>query len=220
MKLMDRVGEGQHLKRQVKRVIMALAGVALCGFCVGSFNFVSLGADPFTIFCTGLGKLFGLSYGIMFSIVTGSLLLVVLLVDRHFIHIATIFNLFGIGFIADSTLNWLKSIYVPQTIVERVILLLISVLLLCFASSLYFVADLGVSGYDAMALILANKTPISFRLCRIGTDVLCVAIGFLCGAVVGIGTLITAFFMGPVIQWINTHFSVPFLYGKQPKDTE
>lgn len=214
MRLKLWIGQGLHLKKQIKRILMAFSGVALCGFCVGIFNTVALGADPFTVFCAGIGKVFGLSYGTMFSIVTGTLLLIVLLVDRHFIHIATIFNLFGCGVVADLTMNLMKSYYVPQSMLERIICLIVSICILCFASSLYFVADLGVSGYDAMALILTKKTPLSFRVCRIGTDLICVLVGFLCGAVVGIGTLVTAFFMGPIIQWFNTHVAIPMLYGK------
>jgi uncharacterized membrane protein YczE len=30
-------------------------------------------------------------------------------------------------------------------------------------------------------------------------------------AIAGIGTVITAFFMGPLIQWFNTHMAEPML---------
>lgn len=54
-----------------KRVFMALIGVALCGICVGIFNTVLLGADPFTVFVTGIGNLFGTGYGDAYTVVTG-----------------------------------------------------------------------------------------------------------------------------------------------------
>ena len=72
----------------------------------------------------------------------------------------------------------------------------IAVVMMCFASALYFTADMGVSAYDAYALILDKRTRIPFRMCRIGTDVLTTAAGFFMGAVVGVGTLVTAFFYG------------------------
>ena len=68
--------------------------------------------------------------------------------------------------------------------------------------------------YDAYALILGDKKVAPFQYCRIGTDVLCVLVGMLCGAWPGIGTLITAFFMGPIIVWFNIHFSRPLLQGR------
>jgi uncharacterized membrane protein YczE len=45
-------------------------------------------------------------------------------------------------------------------------------------------------------------------------DLICTIIGFLLGATVGIGTVVTAFFMGPVIELFNRKISIPFRYGK------
>ena len=50
---------------------------------------------------------------------------------------------------------------------------------------------------------------------RIGCDLICVIIGALSGLLPGVGTLITAFFMGPLIELFNNTFSLPFLYGKE-----
>jgi uncharacterized membrane protein YczE len=142
------------------------------------------------------------------------------LIDRHYIGLATIFNLFGVGFTAEITMNLIAIFYKEGPLWIRVAMLMFGLVLLCFGSSLYFTADLGVSAYDAMALILSKKTPISFRFCRIGTDLICVSIGFAFHAVIGIGTVITALFMGPVIQWFIVHVSKPFLYGKQIGEKE
>ena len=203
------------MNRKVKRILMALIGVALGGFCVGIFNLALLGADPFTVFVTGIGNLFGLGYGSVYTAVTGAFLLLVFFIDRHYIGIATIFNLFGIGFIAEITMNLITPMFQGGQLWVRVVMLLFGLVLLCFGSSLYFTADLGVSAYDAIALILSKKTPVSFRFCRIGTDLICVLIGFVCKATIGVGTVITAFFMGPIIQWFVEHVAQPILNGKK-----
>jgi uncharacterized membrane protein YczE len=208
------VFEGEFMVKKIKRISMALLGVALCGVCVGIFNKAALGADPFTMFVTGIGKLFGLGYGNVYVAVTGILLIVVFIVDKHYIGIATIFNLFIIGYVAEFTMLVIDLFYTEGNILIRLGMLLFSLVLLCFAAALYFTADLGVSSYDAIAIILSKKTPIQFRLCRIGTDLICVIIGFLCGTTVGIGTLMTAFFMGPIIQWFKDHITEPYLNGK------
>ncbi|MHB8128332.1 MAG: YczE/YyaS/YitT family protein [Mobilitalea sp.] len=203
------------MNRKVKRILMALIGVALGGFCVGIFNLALLGADPFTVFVTGIGNLFGLGYGSVYTAVTGAFLLLVFFIDRHYIGIATIFNLFGIGFIAEITMNLIDPLFQGGQLWVRFGMLLFALVLLCFGSSLYFTADLGVSAYDAIALILSKKTPVSFRYCRIGTDLICVLIGFVCKATIGVGTVITAFFMGPIIQWFVEHVAQPILNGKK-----
>lgn len=202
------------MNQKLKRIIMALLGVSISGVCVGIFNTALLGADPFTVFVVGIGNVFHLGYGSIYTAVTGTFLIVVFLLDRHYIGIATVFNLFGIGYIAQFTMYVINLFYDEGTLWLRLGMLLLGLVLLCFGSSLYFTANLGVSAYDAIALILAKKTPIQFRLCRIGTDLICVIIGFLCKATIGIGTVITAFFMGPIIQWFNDYVSIPLLEGK------
>ena len=85
---------------------------------------------------------------------------------------------------------------------------------MCFASSLYMTSNLGVSVYDAIPIVIAEKRRWPFRFVRIGCDLVCVAIGALSGLLPGVGTLITALFMGPLIEVFNHSFSLPFLYGK------
>ncbi|MDF2943507.1 MAG: hypothetical protein K0S01_2365 [Herbinix sp.] len=203
------------MNKKIKRIVMALFGVGVGGISVGIFNTVLLGADPFTVFVTGIGNLFGLGYGSVYAAVTGVFLVVVFLLDRHYIGIATIFNLFGIGYIAEISTKLIAQYYQEGHLWLRVTMLLFALVLLCFGASLYFTANLGVSAYDAVALMLSKKTPISFRLCRIGTDLICVTIGFAFHATIGVGTVLTAFFMGPVIQWFVDHVAKPILDGKR-----
>ncbi len=202
------------MEKKIKRVLMALIGVTISGICVGIFNTAVLGADPFTVFVTGTGNLFRTQYGNIYPVVTGAFLILVFIVDKHYIGIATIFNLFGVGLVGQMTMNFLAYFFQDASLWVRIVLLFIGLVLLCFGSSLYFTADLGVSAYDAVALILSSKTPISFRYCRIGTDLVCVIIGLCFKSTIGIGTVLTAFFMGPVIQWFIEHVARPFLNGK------
>ena len=88
------------------------------------------------------------------------------------------------------------------------------IVIMCFSSALYFTADRGVSTYDAVALILSEKKQWKFQICRISSDLFCTIIGFVFGATVGIGTVVTAFFMGPLIAFFNRTVAEPMRYGK------
>lgn len=205
-------------KNKKKRILMAFFGVLLCGACVGVLQKSSLGADPFTCFVTAFANLAHSTYGKIYPIITGVLLVGVFLVERHYIGIATIFNLFGTGAMADLTVKLLDQILPQPGLAVHILLLIAGVVFSSLAASLYFTADLGVSAYDAVSLIAANKYKLcAFRICRITTDLLCVITGFICAVVIGVGTVITALFMGPIIQWFNTHLSEPFLYGEAKK---
>jgi uncharacterized membrane protein YczE len=169
------------MNEKQKRILMAFIGVLVTGCSVGLFQMASLGTDPFTSFVTGLCNLFNMRFGIFYTIVCACMFFIVFLLDKHYISIATFFNLFGNG----------------------------------FAPALYFTADLGVSVYDAISIIMSDKKIASFRICRIGTDSICVVIGLVLKASIGVGTIVTALFMGPLIQIFKTYCAEPLLYGSR-----
>lgn len=193
------------------RFLMALTGVIITGVSVGIFQAASLGTDPFTSFTIGLCNLTGLSFGIFYSILCAVMLIFVYIFNKHYIGLATILNLIGNGFIADITRNIIEGIIINPSFLVKIILLTIGVILMCFGASLYFTADLGVSAYDAISKIMSDNRVAQFRFCRIITDMICVVIGFVLRASIGIGTIITALFMGPLIQWFNVNFSESLL---------
>lgn len=207
---------------KTKRIIMSLAGVSLLGVCVALLRKAELGTDPFTVLVTGLTETTGFPYYMVYIMINVILLIVVLLIRRKYVGIATILNLFLVGIIADATESLFEGWFIVNTWVGQALTLFGALAVLCFASSLYITADLGVSTYDAMALIVNDKKILPFRFARILTDLLCVGIGFLMGGVVGVGTLLTAFFMGPVIHFLNGHVTQKWLAGKkvhpQPKE--
>ena len=222
-KIQDRPGAevdlklGVEAKALIKRGIMTVVGIFLCGVSVGIFKTAQLGTDPFTCLITGLSNVTGLTYGMLFTIACAVLLAGVFFLDRHYIGLATILNVCFLGLIVDGTLLILEQYIISPPLFYRFLLMLGAILLMCFSSSLYYTADMGVSVYDAYALILADKKIAPFQFCRIGTDLFCVLVGFAFQAWPGIGTLVTAFFMGPVIVWFNVHFSRPMLQGRMFK---
>ncbi len=205
-----------HRTQKMKRIGMSFVGVIITGLCVGAFQSARLGADPFTCFVTGIANLFHSTYSTFYLIITGLLLAGVFVIERHYIGIATIFNLLGMGIAADFMRNMLENLFPAPGMGARIGMMAFGLIGTCFSASLYFTADLGVSAYDAWSLIAAYKYQAApFRVCRIVSDSICVAVGFACHVTIGIGTVITALCMGPVVQWCNTHISEPFLYGRR-----
>lgn len=206
--------ENKENSQKWKRVAMSFFGVIVTGFCIGAFQKANLGADPFTCFVTGIANLFGSTYSTFYIIVTGILLAGVFFVEKHYIGIATVINLFFTGMAADFMRKILDGLFPSPCMGARVVMMLFGIFGTCFAASVYFTADLGVSAYDAWSLIAANKYKLlPFRVCRILSDLVCVITGLACHVTIGVGTVITALFMGPVVQWFNTNVSEPFLYG-------
>ena len=206
---------------------MSVIGVVLCGISVGFFKLAAFGVDPFQSLMSGIDKLIPLSFGILYVIVNALLLIFALVFDRHYIGIATFINLFLLGYIVEFT-QWLLCLIFPAAgIVVRTVFFVVGFISLCFSSSLYITADLGVSTYDDIAIVMAEKWKMGkFKYIRIATDVVCVVLGitlFLLGggkpseitASVGIGTILTAFFMGPLIDFFNKTVAIPMLNKKK-----
>ena len=202
------------MKENHKRVVMTIFGVLVAGFSVGMFNFSTFGMDPFQVLAHGVWKHMSIGYGTFYTIINLIMLVFIFIIDRHKIGLGTVINIFLLGYVVEFSSLFFNTQIPNPTVGIRILFLIVGIIILCFGSSLYFIGDLGVSTYDAVALILSDRKVARFQYCRIGTDLICTTIGFILGATVGIGTLVTAFFMGPIISIFNNHVSIPLRYGK------
>lgn len=214
-----------------RRIVMSLFGVIICAVSVGIFKIAALGVDPFQSLMSGLDRLIPIEFGTLYVIVNVLLLSFALLADRHYIGIATFINLFLLGYITQFSYAFLQTVIVNPSMVTRILCLAIGIVIICFGSAFYMTADLGVSTYDAVALIISKTWKKGqFKYIRILTDVICVLAGgvvFLIAGgewkeiptFIGAGTIITAFFMGPLIEFFNAKFARPFLQRGQNKES-
>ena len=212
-----------------KRIFMSALGVLTGAVAVGFFKLAAFGVDPFQSFMSGMDQLIPIDFGTLYMIVNACMLLFALVFDRHYIGIATAVNLFLLGYVVQFSYDMLQLLFPDPSMVLRVVSFVIGFVVLCIASSIYMTADLGVSTYDAVALIMAHKWKIGkFKFIRIITDLVCVALGlvlFLIGggawkdvpAFIGIGTILTAFFMGPLIDFFNRKIAQPMLNAGKAK---
>lgn len=211
------------IEKPKRRIAMSLCGVIICAVAVGVFKIAALGVDPFQSFMSGLDKLIPIEFGTLYVIVNVILLSFSIIVDRHNIGIATFINLFLLGYITQWTYEYLQTVIVEPTMLVRGVCLAIGIVVICFGSALYMTADLGVSTYDAVAIVFAYKWKLGkFQYIRICTDLVCVVLGcgiFILGGgtwgeiptIAGIGTIITAFFMGPLIELFNVKIARPII---------
>ena len=208
---------------KTRRILMSLCGVIVCAVSVGVFKIAALGVDPFQSLMSGLDSLIPISFGTLYVIVNLLLLTFSLIVDRSKIGLATFINLFLLGYITEFTYETLLTVIVNPSMAVRVGCLLVGIVVICFGSALYMTADLGVSTYDAIAIALSGKWKLArFQYCRIATDLVCVVSGVLLflaaggkvsqiPTIAGVGTIITAFFMGPLIELFNVRIARPLL---------
>lgn len=197
----------------VRRVWMSALGVALTGVGVGILQAINLGVDPYTSFVSGFMNLLGFRFSVVYWIVTGVLLLETFIFQKKLIHVATILNFVILGPIAEVVNSVLGGMVGNGSLIIRLLFLGIGLVILGFSAALYYTANIGVSGYDSQAIMLhrlvVKRGP--FRYCRITTDAICIAVGFTLHANIGIATIISAFFMGPLVDLFTETVANPLL---------
>ena len=200
-----------------RRIVLALAGMIIAGISIGFFKRAFFGVDPFQCLCNGLNRVIPIGFGTLYMLINAALLLAVFFLDRHYIGISTFINLFLLGYIAEFSENILAGVFGDLGIWGRILFLIIGIVITCIAAALYYTADLGVSAYDAIPLHISDRKPklfgrvLPFRVIRIISDLICVGVGLALGFPAGIGTVVTALFMGPLITFFRKTISDPLL---------
>jgi len=187
------------------RILASLLGNVLIAVGIALFKQSSLGNDPFTGMNMAVADLLRISFPVFQLCVNAVLFLIQFLTGRKLIGFGTLVNAFLIGsmvsFFFRLSTGWFG---MPEAFPVRVLVMVIGMTVCCFGLSLYQTAELGVSPYDSMALILDRRLArVPYFWCRIFTDGLCALVCFLAGGIIGLGTLVTAFGFGPVIAFFN-----------------
>ena len=207
------------LKRYLKRVgtrrlIGLLIGNLIIGVGCGAFKWALVGNDPFTASSMALAAVVKIPYG-YFNILYNVLFFTFQLIwGRRYIGIGTIINWFLLGFAIQWTYDLLMLMGGPVNWFQKILVMAFGIVIACLGLSLYQTSDTGLAPYDSISVMMHDYWRIPYFWCRIMTDSLCALVTFLCGGLLGIGTLVCAFCLGPIIQFFTTHFSEKVLRHK------
>lgn len=188
------------------RAVMSLVGVSLIALGDAFMRSGKVGIDPFTAMNIGMSNKLGISLGLFQLLANLVLFIIVLIFDRKQIGIGTIFNMVLVGFEIEYfssiyTMFFPKAISVPMMIFDAIV----GILVFTLGTSIYMSTKLGVSPYDAIAPIIANKTHIKYQKIRSAQDILFMVAAVVVAGPFGFMTIFTAFFAGSLISfWNNT----------------
>lgn len=201
-------------------IVCMCLGVMFIGISVGLMRIANFGTDPFSCMNLGISSQLSVSYGTCQLLVNFVLFLVMLLALRGAVGLGTIVNMAGCGYMADFLL-WLLGHFgisiesMDEHLIIRAVLMIAAVVLLGFGVGLYMQCDIGIAPYDAMGQVIERAVhgKLKYKWARIGTDVVCVAVGFFAGSVVGVATVITAFFTGPLVTFFRNRLAKTKLFS-------
>lgn len=201
------------MKRMPERLARLVAGLFLYGFTMAMMVESTLGLDPWDVFHEGLAKNVPLTFG-QVVIAVGALVLLLWIPLRQKPGIGTILNVVIIGLAADFGIAVIDQ---PDNIWLRGLLLVGGVVGNGFAGALYIGAQLGPGPRDGLWLGLVRRTGRSVRFWRTVIEVTVLVVGFVLGGTVGLGTVLYALTIGPIVQVFLPLVQVELTAGKLPQ---
>lgn len=195
--------------QMAQRGIQLLIGLVLYGAGCALTVQAGLGVDPWTTFAQGVSMHTGIGVGWVTNIL-GFLVLLLWIPLRQKPGIGTIANILLVGTSMQVVL-WLMP---PITgLPAQVGVLLGGVVLVALASGLYIGARLGPGPRDGLMTGMNTRLGWPIWLCRALVEVSVLAVGWLLGGTVGIGTVVFAILIGPLV-----HIALPLLdMGRAPR---
>lgn len=201
-------GQSRRTFREwIVRVVLLLIGLCIAHLGVTLFLQTELGSDPFNVFVQGLFRALpwpawaAMTHGRVHLLVSLLILLVLLMADRSYVGVGTVLCMALGGPIIDVYTLWLAPvIHGGLPLLWRLGLLVAGCLILAFGMTIVIRSQAGTGPNDLVAVVLSDKSGKPFGPVRIGVDLTFALVGFALGGVVGIGTIICAFLVGPAAQ--------------------
>jgi uncharacterized membrane protein YczE len=192
---------GARAERLPRRLVNLYAGLVLFGLSIALMVHSGLGLNPWDVFHQGLAERTGWRFGLV-VIAVSAVVLLLWIPLRERPGVGTVSNVIVIGLAVDGALAVLPE---PGQLTVRAGFLVAGIVLNGLATGLYIGAGLGPGPRDGLMTGLARRGH-SIRVVRTSIEVLVLAAGWLLGGTVGIGTVLYAVSIGPLV-----HFFLPRL---------
>ncbi|WP_285137195.1 hypothetical protein [Microbacterium sp. lyk4-40-TSB-66] len=191
----------------LSRISRLLIGLVLYGVGCALTVAACLGVDPWTVFAQGLSRVTGLGIGWVTNIV-GLAVLLLWIPLRQKPGVGTIANILLVGTSMQVALWVLPH---PDELWAQVLLLVAGVVLVAVASGLYIGARFGPGPRDGLMTGLHGRFGWPIWACRLTVEGSVLILGWLLGGTVGVGTLVFALGIGPLV-----HVAMPLLSFTRP----
>jgi uncharacterized membrane protein YczE len=184
---------GPHVPRRLPGLLL---GLALFGVGIAVMADAGLGLGPWEAFHQGIARITGLQLGTV-GILVGIVVLLGWFPLREVPGLGTALNIVLIGVATNVALPLLPR---PDQPLLQLAMSAGGVVLIAIGSGFYLAADLGPGPRDGLMTGLHTRFGWSIRSARTSIELSVLVAGFLLGGTVGLGTLLFAFGIGPLVQ--------------------
>jgi uncharacterized membrane protein YczE len=191
-------------RRLTRRLVQLYLGLALYGASMALLVRSTLGVTPWDVLHQGLARHLGWSLGTA-AIVVGAVVLLFWIPLRQRPGLGTVSNVFVIGLAVDATLAVVPA---PSSLALRIGFVAAGVLLNAVATAAYIGVHLGPGPRDGLMTGLVRRTGGSVRLVRTSIEAAVVLTGWLLGGTLGLGTVVYALAIGPLVHVLLPRFAL------------
>ena len=184
-----------NLKPKFSTLFFLCFGLTLFGIGEGLLVVSSSGASPWTVLAQGISLNVGFSIGTITLILSIAVLFLWIFLNQK-PGIGTVLNALIIAMMIDLCIKFVPA---PENFISQISLAIIAVITVGLGGGIYLVANLGPGPRDGLMVGLQQKTNLPLALVRVTIEITVVSIGWYLGGVVGIGTLLFAFGIGPTV---------------------
>jgi uncharacterized membrane protein YczE len=188
---------------RLRRLAQLLLGLILFGVSASMLLLAGLGLDPWDVLHQGLSRRLGLGVG-TWGIIVGGAVLLLWIPLRLRPGLGTLSNVVVVGAVIDLIL---ATVPAPHGIAIRIVLLLGGVFLNGVATGAYIGAGLGPGPRDGLMTGWAARGH-SIRTVRTAIEVSVLAVGWVLGGTVGVGTVVYALAIGPLAHKFIPMFQI------------
>jgi hypothetical protein len=184
-----------NLKPKFSTLFFLCFGLILFGLGEGLLVVSSTGASPWTVLAQGISLNIGLSIGTITLVLSIAVLFLWIFLNQK-PGIGTILNALIIALMIDLCIKFVPT---PENFMTQISLAIVAVITVGLGGGIYLVANLGPGPRDGLMVGLQQKTNLPIAVVRVIIEITVVSIGWYLGGVVGIGTLLFAFGIGPTV---------------------
>ena len=170
-------------------------GLTLFGLGEGLLIVSFTGASPWSVLAQGISLNVNLSIGTITLLISIAVLILWIPLGQK-LGMGTIFNALIIAFMIDLCIQFVPT---PSNYFNQLILAVISVLMVGIGGGIYLVSNLGAGPRDGLMIGLQKVTNLPVAAVRAFLEISVVSIGWYLGGIVGVGTLLFAFGIGPCV---------------------
>lgn len=218
------------IAKNYKNYLCLLVVFPILGIVSVLFNNSNFGSD--SIFCLnqGVANALNLPLGVVNILLNLLFLIIMLIINRKAVGVGTVLMMAVLGLFIDlmMMLNFIPNLALLKDSIHPIIYVCLQVLYIFagiilggFAISLYIYANRGIAPFEGVLMKISEVTRIPFWACKIINDVIFYIIGFVCGGVIGIGSIIAATLYGPSISLFGKMWKkIDFLGENKNEETK